>query len=1029
MTGGRVVLVTGGAGSVGREIVRGFAATGATVLINCFHSWPAAKELAAEVVAAGGRAKPLRASVARPAQLEQMFDQVRDEYGRLDVLVNNAATGTFATIDDITDEHLDRAFDINVKGPLWCSRTARPLLAATPGSCIVNVSSMGATHAPANYLSVGVSKAALESLTRYLAAEFAADDIRVNTASAGLIENDVGRRFPGFPSLRDNLVDATPMRRLATPEDLAGVVLLLASPEAGWITGQTVLADGGLSLHHRALSPDAAPPAPAPSTAVTPPEEAAVAPSEEAAVTLPEQAAVAPPEATSDAIPVPTGHDATYDPVVVVGMGIAVPGASDPDGFWSLLNEGAELFVEVPPERWWMDGFHHPDPTAPDKTYQRRSGFITDLRPHPAMAGEPIVDDDTTDFTIRWLRHCVHQALDGVKRRPGDRYGVWVGYTPDGSQHLFEALASREFLAMAGTAADEPAVRDDLRILLDRVLPHQSPDRPAALPHQVGRAAVAGILPDDARVTMVDTACSSSLYSIDLGIRDLLTGDADIALCGGSFALMPSGSVLFAKLGGLSKTGAVRALDRAADGVLFSDGAGVVALKRLSRALADGDQIHGILAGSGLSADGKGKAIYAPSSSGQELAVHRALTRSTVRPGDVGMVIAHATGTPAGDEAEFLSLRAAYAGDAPIQVTSNKSLIGHTGWAAGVVSVIHALLALRHGVIPAQYRFTGTPESFGTDTSNLAVPSEPVAWPPLPDRCRTAAVSAFGFGGTNAHLLVSEYRPDVKGAYGYGEPHTDPLVLVGWSGHLPGVDDTEAVADCSVGRAGAPHTFGPVYPHPPFPKLQMPPPAARATDRTQLMLVECMQRLDGQVRQACERRRERTGVVVAHAGPTRNAVLLALRCYLDELDRVGTEARDPEALARLLKQLRQDVTGRIAAPTEDSFPGEMPNVIAARLCNYFDLRGLNITVDGGGASLADAFEVAAHYLRFGDLDLALVAGVNGNTLASWRAVFASEGELAEGAFLFALTRRSVAEAEGLPILAELDRLSVAEVTR
>ncbi|QUQ63901.1 SDR family oxidoreductase [Kutzneria sp. CA-103260] len=964
---GRIALVTGGAGSVGTHLVRGLAEAGATVLINCFHSYDAAKRLAAELTGHGHRVEVLRASVAKPDQVRRMMDQIERDHGRLDILVNNAAAGTFAAFDDLTEEHLDQAFTTNVKGALWCARAARPLLARSDAGCVVNVSSMGASHAPANYLQVGVSKAALEALTRYLAAEFAAEGTRVNAASAGLIDNPVGRMFPGFDSVRANTLDATPMGRLADPADLADVVLLLASPRSRWITGQVVLADGGLSLLHRAMSPDPEP---------------------------------APP---------PAGEPATTenraDPVVVVGMGIAVPGASNPDEFWTLLNEGAELFVDVPPNRWPLHSFYDPDPKAPDKTYQSRSGFITDFRPHPKLTAE----DLELEFTARWLRHCAWQALDSVRTGEDDRFSVCVGYTPDGSQHLQESLVRRTLLSTSDS--------EETLGLAENRLPYGGDGGVTPIPHKIGEAAFHDLVPAGSQLLMVDTACSSSLYAIDIGVRELVSGRADVALCGGAFALAPSGSVLFAKVQGLSRGGAVRALDRSADGVLFSDGAGLVVLKRLSRALADGDRVLGVLAGTGLSADGRGKAIYAPSTGGQELAISRAFEKSGTAGADIDWVIAHATGTPAGDEAEFLALRSAYAGTNPVQVTSNKSLIGHTGWAAGVVSVIHALLALEHGVIPAQHRFTEAPERFELATTNLTIPALPVPWPARPDRPRTAAVSGFGFGGTNAHMLVQEYRPGRPSRFGYGERQAGRPVLVGWSAHLPGADDLAQIADWASGGRDVADSFGPKYPQPPFSKLRLPASTVRATDRTQLMIVECMQRLTDEVRSACDRHKAAVGVVVGHTGPTRNATLYGLRAYLDDLDRGALDGS--EQLKLLLKELRESAAELIAAPTEDSFPGEMPNVIAARLCNYFDYRGLNVSVDGGCASLLDAFTTAARYLEFGDIDIALVAGVNGNSLAGLRALTAPDTPIGEGAFLFAVTSRHLAEAEGLPILAEL----------
>ncbi len=193
------------------------------------------------------------------------------------------------------------------------------------------------------------------------------------------------------------------------------------------------------------------------------------------------------------------------------------------------------------------------------------------------------------------------------------------------------------------------------------------------------------------------------------------------------------------------------------------------------------------------------------------------------------------------------------------------------------------------------------------------------------------------------------------------------------------------------------------------------------------MVVECMQRLPAAVRTLCEEHRNKVGVVVGHTGPTRNATLYGLRAYLDELDRVAHEDADIEGreqLVLLLKRVRAYAVDRIDAPSEDSFPGEMPNVVPARLCNYFDLRGLNITVDAGTASLAEAFATARRYLEFGDIDVALVAGVNGNTLPSWRAMAAGGDSVGEGALLFALTSRELAESTGLPVLAEYESTEV-----
>jgi Beta-ketoacyl synthase, N-terminal domain len=300
------------------------------------------------------------------------------------------------------------------------------------------------------------------------------------------------------------------------------------------VTGQTVLADGGLSLMRAAMSPQA----PVGRPQDTPPRPPEHDP---------------PPERHSPLAP--DRRPLEHDPVVVVGTGIAVPGASTPEEFWQLLNEGADLFVDPPADRWSAAGFHDPDPRAADKSYQIRSGFITSFRPHPRLAAEP--EWAGRDFTARWLRHCAYQALDGVARASGDRFSVCVGYTPDGSQHLQEALIRAELDALAQAGPDEIPAQALDRLAQD-ALPVGGTEDLVSTPYLASRAAVCGIVPDDAALLLVDTACSSSLYAVDLGVRDLLAGRADVALCGGAVLLVglpvpPDATVLVAGEHGITR--------------------------------------------------------------------------------------------------------------------------------------------------------------------------------------------------------------------------------------------------------------------------------------------------------------------------------------------------------------------------------------------------------------------------------------------------------------------------------------------
>lgn len=1002
---GKLVLVTGGAKNVGKAICRRFAEQGAHVILNFFHSLDASKETAEELRALGATVDVIRASVAQQTQVDRMFDEIERRYGRLDVLVNNAASGALLGVDEIGAEHFDRALDTNLKGAFWCARRAAALMARSGGGAIVNVSSVGATLVPANYLVVGTAKAALESLTRYLAVEYAGRQIRVNGASSTLIDGDVAAQFPDPENTKRSSIAATPLKRLARAEDLADLVVFLASDAARWITGQVVVADGGLSLCSEGLSPRA---------------EWANAGQDAGAA-----AAVAQPAAPADDASERDAPDS--DDIAVVGMGLALPGASDPDAFWRALLDGPELFGNVPPDRWDYRSFYSPDTSAEDKSYQSRSVFIEQFEPCSTVRAELDAGTAPRELTTLWLRHALCQALDGVTLRDADRVAFLVGYTADGSQHLEEGMvlaAARERLnAVLADAGVDAAERARRVAAIDAVLSARyargAGDLASFFPHRVGLNAMKGVLPDDAEYMMVDTACSSSLYSIDLGIKALLLGKQDVVACGGAFALAPRGSILFSKLHGLSRSGEVRPLDRNCDGVLFADGAGVVILKRLTRARADGDRILGVLKSFGSSSDGKGKAIYAPNSAGQRIAIDRAYARTATVPADVDWVVAHATGTPAGDLAEFQSLRDAIRRDRPVQVTSNKSLVGHTGWAAGVVSVIQVLLGLRHQVIPPQHRFSEPPPEFDLDGTNLRIPVAPVEWPARRDSARVAAVSGFGFGGTNGHLIVSEYRADLPAGGASGRFQREPLAIVGWSAKFPGLDGDAQVEAWLRGEGRAPDaSFGIGYPLPSFARVKMPPAVLRALDRCQLMALDAAHDLRERLGTFWGEHADTIGLVMGHMGPTRNAALYASRCYLDDIAAAVLDATRPDERAtteRLLDGLREATQRLVAPTTENSFPGMMPNVIPARVANYHDLHGMNMTVDAGHASTLAAFEAAERFLCSGELDMAIVGGINGNAAEEVGPAFGLP--LAEGIVLFAVTTVRHAQAEGLPVLA------------
>ncbi len=362
-----------------------------------------------------------------------------------------------------------------------------------------------------------------------------------------------------------------------------------------------------------------------------------------------------------------------------------------------------------------------------------------------------------------------------------------------------------------------------------------------------------------------------------------------------------------------------------------------------------------------------------------------------------------------------------------------------------MVSLIESILAMEERTIPGQYRYRSAPEQFEMDSTKLEISSEARPWEPQVGGRRTAAISGFGFGGTNAHLIVSEQdTPEAPAARRTAGSRAESgtgtrvkavpqerIAVVGWSARLPGTAGRQDVTQWLDGTREIDAGFGDSYPAPSFQEVRMPPATVRTIDRCQLMILSCAHELRGQLSEFWDEKAERTGVVVGHMGPTRAAMLYANRCYLDDIER-GLRA-DPALaaeprLAALVARLRERVRSMTPPSNEDSFPGMMPNVISARVANYFDLHGPNITVDAGLGSALSAFSTAARYLHSGELDFVLAGGINGNSLPEYgpllREVFGEQRvEPAEGAFLFGLTTESTAREAGLEVLAFVDELT------
>ena len=244
---GKTVLVTGGSRGIGRAIALRLVDDGADIIINYLRNERAADETCAEIRARGGRAEAIAADVGDPDDVRKMFARIRERRTPLDILVHNAAIGRFQPLLRVRPSQWDMSFRTNAHALLLLTREALGLL-PEPGGRIVALSSLGSHRYVPFYGAVGISKAALENVVRYLAVELASRGIAVNAVSGGMIDSDTLRGFPQYEVLRDTIVQRTPANRLGTPEELADVVHFLCSERARWIYGQTLIADGGFSL-------------------------------------------------------------------------------------------------------------------------------------------------------------------------------------------------------------------------------------------------------------------------------------------------------------------------------------------------------------------------------------------------------------------------------------------------------------------------------------------------------------------------------------------------------------------------------------------------------------------------------------------------------------------------------------------------------------------------------------------------------------------------------------------------------------
>ncbi|MDI3287042.1 type I polyketide synthase [Polyangium sp. 15x6] len=435
---------------------------------------------------------------------------------------------------------------------------------------------------------------------------------------------------------------------------------------------------------------------------------------------------------------VPSSRSGEPEPIAIIGIGCRFPGdANGPGAFWRLLREGVDAITEIPADRWDVDTLYAADPTASGKTNARWGGFLRDVRGFDAaFFGISPREAERADPQQRLLLEVAWDALEDAglpwERIKGTETGVFVGIANQDYGRLHAgALAQCDAHLATGTSQSIAANR--ISYAIDLRGPSIS----------------------------VDTACSSSLVAVHLACESLRRGEVELALVGGvNLILSPELTVQMTKGGFLAPDGRCKPFDARANGYVRSEGCGVVVLKSMSRALADGDRIYALIRGSAVNQDGRSNGLTAPNQHAQQELVQTACANAGIRPSAIQYVEAHGTGTPLGDPIEARALGAVLSegrpAASPVKLGSVKSNLGHLEAAAGIAGLIKVALSMHHEALPASLHISEPSPHIPFGDLQLDLQTALAPWPREQGRPRLAGVSAFGFGGTNAHVVLEE---------------------------------------------------------------------------------------------------------------------------------------------------------------------------------------------------------------------------------------------------------------------------------
>ena len=742
------------------------------------------------------------------------------------------------------------------------------------------------------------------------------------------------------------------------------------------------------------------------------------------------------------------------------------PRAASLDQFWHNLCEGVDASREVPPGRWMVppESVSDPTPGTPDRTYCTRGYFLEQIPEHPDLHGlDPLYHLTAYVAATAWA-DARTETLDR------QRVGVVLGNIALPTDYA-SALA-RHTLGL---------------VVAEHLLGHAPPTRAAPNPRNryvagLPAVLVARLLGLGGGAVALDAACASTLYALKFAADELIAGRADAMLAGGVCrADCMYTQIGFAQLRALATTGRCAPFDAAGSGLLVGEGAGMFVLKRLDDALAAGDQIYAILAGAGLSNDRAGN-LLAPASEGQLRAMRTAYAQASWQPGEVDVIECHATGTPVGDATEFASLMQLWQGQAGkpgrCVIGSVKANVGHLLTGAGAPGLIKLLLGMRHGLIPPTPNFHTPAPQVPLAASPFRVLQTAEPWPTHPDRPRRAAISGFGFGGINAHLLLEEWREpsrtqvDVPATVpGSAPPATATQLTATQPAAAPAaiaiVGLEVRVGPWSSLRAVQERLFGAGEPVQPKPKrnwwgaresdwfqlsplgqhtfrgyyldelpvaideFRIPPKELEETLPQQLLMLQVAAAALADAGLPRQPQADRTRGVFVGLGLDLNTTNFHFRWSLAH-DAPRWAQRDPADPA--VRQWVAAVQNAVCPPlTANRVMGNLGSIAASRIARLLGCAGPSLAVSSEETSGADALALAVRALQRGELDEAIVGSVD--LAGDLRAVLAGHADglfsddcpPAEGACALVLMRLDEALAQNRRVYAVLGRLATASV--